>query len=451
MSIKEQQETLEERWEKRKDDINELIQTRSSEIKWDKLDNAAHLFPVIAEEGMSNVFRVSAVLDEEINQELLQKALDIVLPKFSVFNSRLRQGMFWFYFEENGKPSPQVVEENTYPCQYIEQTQNRNYMFRVTYFKNRINLEIFHVLTDGKGGFNFLKELVYQYLRLAHKELSDQYPDELSSETSLNTEDSFLKNFRKTHFKRSYKGGRAYNLKGNIFPTGKMGVIHGYMPLQAVKAEAIKYDTTLNEYLVSVFIWSIYQEYLNGMPSRKPISISIPVDLRSHFNSVTTKNFFVMVTATFHPKRENQPFEDVVSEVKSTLRRQITKENLEHVFSHNATGEKVMILRTIPLVLKNPGIRGFYLMAAKANSATITNVGKLTVRPEYEPYIKNMYLMLSRSVAQNVKMALSSYQDTLTATITSVLKDTKLQRAFFKYLTEQGIPVQIESNGVFYE
>ena len=39
-------------------------------------------------------------------------------------------------------------------------------MFRVSYYKNRINLEVFHVLTDGMGGINFLRELTYQYLRL---------------------------------------------------------------------------------------------------------------------------------------------------------------------------------------------------------------------------------------------------------------------------------------------
>ena len=47
-------------------------------------------------------------------------ALDMVLPKFSVYNCRLRQGMFWYYFEENGKKSPTVHEEHTYPCRYID-------------------------------------------------------------------------------------------------------------------------------------------------------------------------------------------------------------------------------------------------------------------------------------------------------------------------------------------
>lgn len=423
----------------------------SREIKWGKLDNTAHLFPVIAGEGMSNVYRVAVILKEDIKQELLQEALDIVLPKFSVFNCRLRQGMFWYYFEENGKKSPRVELENTYPCQYIEDNRNRSYLFRVTYFKKRINLEVFHALTDGTGALNFLKELAYQYLRLAHRELSEKYSDKLSSKTSLNTEDSFLQNYKKSRFQKSYKSEKAYLLKGSLFPKGKMGVVHGHMPVDAVKKAAKQYGATINEFLVAVFIWSIYQEYLKGMPSKKPITTSIPVNLRPYFNSVTTKNFFVMVTASFHPKAENQPFDDVIGEVKESLREQITKEHLEEIFSYNVTGERTMILRTIPLVFKKIGLRSIYSMTARANTATVTNLGDITVVPEYEDYIDHFSVILSRSKGQNTKLCLCSYRGMLTATISSVIKDTKLQKAFYRCLVGMGISVKIESNGVYYE
>ena len=77
----------------------------TKDIRWDRLDNTAHLFPVIAGESMSNVYRISVTLTELVQPELLQQALDIVLPKFDGFNLRLRQGVFWYYFEENGKPA----------------------------------------------------------------------------------------------------------------------------------------------------------------------------------------------------------------------------------------------------------------------------------------------------------------------------------------------------------
>ena len=167
--------------EKKEKKISELVR----EVRWDKLDNTAHLFPVIAGESMTNVYRISVTLKELIQPELLQQALDIVLPKFDGFNLRLRRGIFWYYFEENGKQAPTVKEEAKFPCRFIKQNKNRSYMFRVTYYKYRINLEIFHVLTDGMGGINFLSELTYQYLRLAHPQLREQVGDSLSSRTSL--------------------------------------------------------------------------------------------------------------------------------------------------------------------------------------------------------------------------------------------------------------------------
>ena len=95
---------------------NAVYSVFDRDIRWEKLDNTAHLFPVIASEQMSNVFRVGVTLNELVVPALLQKALDIVLPKFDDFNLRLRYGFFWHYFEENGKEAPRIEEEKSFPC-----------------------------------------------------------------------------------------------------------------------------------------------------------------------------------------------------------------------------------------------------------------------------------------------------------------------------------------------
>ena len=55
------------------------------QVRWDKLDNTAHLFPSIAGESMTNVYRISVTLKEEVQVEFLQQALDMILPKFDGF------------------------------------------------------------------------------------------------------------------------------------------------------------------------------------------------------------------------------------------------------------------------------------------------------------------------------------------------------------------------------
>ena len=110
-----------------------------------------------------------------------------------------------------------------------------------------------------------------------------------------------------------------------------------------------------------------------------------------------------------------------------------------------------MILRAVPLWLKKPAMRYVYRSAAKANTTTVSNLGVVHTRPEYDPYIEQFYSCLSRSLGQNMKGCVCSYKDTLVFTISSVYRDTEVQRAFFCFLADDGIPVRIESNGVYYE
>lgn len=417
----------------------------SQEIRWDKLDNTANLFPVIAGESMSNVYRISVTLTELVDPDLLQEALDIVLPKFDGFNLRLQKGIFWYYFEENGNPAPKVKEENTYPCRFIEQNKNKHYLFRVTYFKYRINLEVFHVLTDGMGGINFLKELTYQYLRLCHPEIREKVGDDLNCGTSLNREDSFIKNYRKSS-SRPYQTQKAYLVKGEKLLPGEFGVMHGYMKIPALKEVCHRYGVSINEYLVGVFVYSVYQECLKGMPSDKPIRVAVPVNLRPYFASNTTKNFFVMVSAEFHPTKEDYTFEEILQTVHESLRAQINKENLEKLFSYNVSNEKVWIARIAPLFLKNLAMKIVYTQSALANTTTITNIGNIGVEDVYKPYIEMFHAFLAMSKGQHIKGTICSYDDTLVFTFSYDLQDTGIQKVFFRKIAADGIEVQLDSN-----
>jgi len=426
------------------------LASTNREIRWDKLDNTAHLFPVIAGESMSNVYRISITLTELIVPELLQQALDIVLPKFDGFNLRLRQGVFWYYFEENGKPAPKVKEENTFPCRFIHQNRNNSYMFRVTYYKYRINLEVFHVLTDGMGGINFLKELTYQYLRLLHPELKGENGDALNSSTSLNREDSFLKNYRRSS-EKGYQTKKAYLVKGERLNPGEFGMMHGYMQVPELKEVCHRYGVSINEYLVSVFVWSVYKECMHGMPSDKPVRVAVPVNLRPYFNSITTKNFFVMVSAEFCPIKEEYTFEEVLHEVRNSLKQQINKENLERLFSYNVSNEKALFARAVPLFMKNIAMRLVYTQSALANTTTITNIGNITVDDMYKPYIELFHSCLAMSKGQHIKGNICSYGSTLVFTFSYDIVDSSIQRCFFRKIAADGINVEIESNGVNYE
>ncbi len=423
---------------------------KNNSLKWDKLDNTAQLFPVIAREGMSNVYRVSVLLKEEIDGETLQTALEKVLPHFDIFTMTLKSGLFWHYFEENESELPKIKEENDYPCMFINPHANNNYHFRMSYYKNRINLEVFHALTDGNGAINFLKEITYQYIRLKHPEITGKVRNSLSSETSLNAEDSYINNYKKKE-KKTYKTKRSVILKGEKLTANQLAVTHGMMSIQEIKATAKSYGVTINQYLVGVYTWAIYKSYLKGLPSKHPVVTAVPVNLRPYFESETNKNFFVVVSAIFEPTKSEYTFEEVLSIVAESLREQVTKENLEKLFSYNVSNEMNYLLRAVPLFLKNIAIRQVYNASAKANTTTVTNLGIIKTSDPYSEYIERFHAILAMSKGQNMKMTVISYEDTLTLTFSASVIVENIQKIFFRKLTEDGIGVTIETNGVYYE
>ena len=419
-------------------------------IKWEKLDNTANIFPVIAGESMTNTYRISVVLKDEIDPVKLQETLSIVLPKFPGFNLRLRTGVFWYYFEENGKKAPKVKEESEYPCRFIHANRNNSYMFSVTYYKNRINLEAFHALADGMGGIGFLREITYQYIRLLNPDLRKKLGDELSEDTSLDRDDSFVRNYKKANASQ-YKSKKAYLIKGEKLPYGGFGTICGFLSVsQLKKISKEKYHTSINNYLIACFIYAIYQANPGKITKKHPVRIAVPVNLRPYFLSNTTKNFFAMISAEFYPEKNEYSFEDIMEITKNSIESQKTKENLEAIFSYNVSNSEILAARAVPLPIKNLAMLYVYNRAAMANTTTITNIGNVKVLPEYEDYIENFYSFLPFSKGQNLKATISSYKDSLVLGFSTRFIDTTVPKLAFRQMTQDGADLSIETNGEFY-
>ena len=131
--------------------------------QWRKLDNAALAFPAVTGKNDTRVFRFYCELKEEIKEENLQEALERTLEKYPLFRAVLRKGLFWFYLERRDIPAVAKKEAGA-PCSGLYIPDKKTLLFRVSYYKNRINFEVFHALTDGTGAMHFLMELVKNYL-----------------------------------------------------------------------------------------------------------------------------------------------------------------------------------------------------------------------------------------------------------------------------------------------
>lgn len=422
----------------------------NNETKWHKLDNTANVFPVISSKTYSGVYRVAVRLKQDINEELLQEALIKTLPWFSSFDVKLKRGAFWHYFEAN-KKQPHVEREQTYPCAFIDPNTNNQFLFKVTYFGKRINLEVFHVITDGTGALSFLRSLTYNYIKLAHCEtLTENALNLPVVDVVSDVEDSYHKNYRKLSFPR-YKTKKAYKLKGDKLPVFTMSVIHGFIKIAPLLELCKQKNATLTQYISTLIIWCIYKEYMNEQPNRKPIQVNIPVNLRRFFNSTTEMNFFSYINVGITILKSEYTFDEMLDIISGQFKDQLTKENMSHTISDNVSTAKNIFVRFSPLFVKDLGVKIAYVSSSKANTAVLSNLGRIEVHDEFKEYIDSFEALISVSKAEPIKCSLCSFEEKLVFTFTSILRDPYLQRAFFRHLSNEGIDVMIESNGVYNE
>lgn len=413
---------------------------------WRRLDNSAKIFPIASSKKYSSVFRLSAVLKEKINPKILKTAVKMVLENLPSFKVKLKKGLFWYYFEENNKDI-RIEKEKNYPCKYIDSNTNNDYLFKVTYYENKINVDIFHSLTDGNSGVIFLKEIVYTYIELAHPE---DFNTRLRIERKLsnNTEDDYLKNYDKES--KPAKGGKkAYILKGRKLPFAAIGVIHVNINIEELKKRAKEKDVTVTQYLTAVIIHAIYNTNYKKYDGKKPIKICIPVDLRKYFKSETINNFFSYITLQANmQERALQNFDGILEFVKKGFKEKLTKEEISKTMSANVKLGNNFFIKTIPLFLKLIIVKLSYIEIRKYTTTTFSNIGRIGIIGEYQKYIDKFLMLIAPESVEKIKCSSCSFDNNLVFTFTSTLQGTEIEQEFCQKLKEEGIGITIEGNGV---
>lgn len=446
--------------------------------KWRKLDNTAKLFAAVAGEDVSNVFRLSVMLREEIRPEILQEALTAVLPEFEHFRVKMRKGFFWSYFESNNR-EPLIEKEDSYPCKFIDPHASQRFPFRVSYYKKRINLEVFHGLTDGLGALYFLRGLTERYLdilkerktqadteeeqlqagagepgdgkaskaREGTEAASAKRSDEPGAVETAPGEDGYLKYYKKRPHRR-YETKAAIQIKGQCLPLDWQSVLHGSIELGALKALCKKEGVSITKYLTAVLLWSIIQVYTDGKTLRRPAAVNLPINLRSFFHSETMANFFAVTNIAWPEGRAPERFEEVLLEVSRQMDEQIVKDKLEETISYNVSNEKKWYIRLVPLLVKNIAMNLIFLRSSRAYTVTLSNLGPMDMRPDLREAVKEFQALIGVSNRQRLKCCVIAYGGRIDISFNSAMTDTKLQDYFFRFLEERGAAAELESNGV---
>ncbi|MCR5272859.1 MAG: hypothetical protein K6E13_07745 [Lachnospiraceae bacterium] len=404
---------------------------------WYKVDNVAKVFLATYNRRDTRSFRVSCTLNEKIDPEALQLALDMTVKERSQFEVKIHKGLFWHYLEVTDK-RPMIELESDRPCPTLYGPEVEGQLhYKVTYWNNRINLDMFHALTDGNGGMEFLNIIVQNYLKQKHPgELEHISMHSGASQNSLN-EDSFKK-FYDRKAKNDPKLPKGYKVHGLKLGYDQLQFFEVHMPAKSVLELAKKDGVSLTSYLGARLMMALYAD-MPALQRKKPITISMPVNLRNYYPSQTIRNFFNSVYVS-HVFDGTEEFKELAKEFDEKLKEELTPERIALKMNSYEKLEDLFFIRMVPLFIKNPVVAAFSKRESKSVSAIISNLGRIQVPDEILPYIEGYTNYCS---SRDLFITVSSFKDELVFGVTSPYRNTNVLRSFVKGFSDSGIDVTL--------
>lgn len=427
-----------------------MKKTEAKTLSWVKLDNAAKIYPAVRRKNWSNVFRQSATLTEEIDKAALSSALAIVVKRFPTIAARLRKGAFWYYLQEIDTP-PEIIDEYSYPLTFMSKKEMRKCAFRVIVYKNRIAVEFFHSLTDGTGALVFLKNLIAEYLEQKYAisvPFEDGIVDRRVNPREEELEDCFLKVAGDAPLSR--KDTDAWHMSGEPESGGYLNLTCFKLPVSQVLDKAHEYNTTLTVFLSAVMMKALESLQYEKTPSRKkqkPVKLLIPVNLRNLYLGDTLRNFAMFTIPEIDPRQGEYTIDEIVKVIYHKMGAEVTPKHMSRVIAANVKDEKNILLRIVPLPIKNVVMKAVFDSVGERKSClNLSNLGLVKLPDVMKQYVTRMDFILGVQAAAPYNCGVLSYGDTVYVNFIRNIRQPDLERHFYKVLKELGIEAVLQSN-----
>lgn len=427
-----------------------MKQKNSKIPNWLKLDNAATIYPSTLSKKFAAMFRMTITLNEKIDKKVLSFALKKVIKRFPTFRYELKQGFFWCYFKHIDR-IPEIQDDFQNPMLRMNFKTNKGFMFRIRCFEKRIAIEYFHALTDGTGAITFLLTLIGEYLKIKYN-INIKYNklvlDVNDKAKKYEYDDSFKKYAR--NIGTLERETPAYHYKGVNEESHILNIITGIIPINKLKEESKKYNSTITQFIASIMILSI-QEMQKKEKSKsnknKPIKISIPINLRNIYNSNTMRNFSSYINVGIESKYGDYSFEEIINVVKNQMGLNLSEKRINSKITANVKLSKSYFIRLIPLFIKKHILSlAESLMGDRYCSTTLSNMGKINVPNEMLNYINEIGVVIGKSRNKPGSCACIGYGKNLYINFSRKIKEAEFERLFFTNLIKFNIPVELESN-----
>lgn len=405
------------------------------------MDCSAVVYPYFARKTINHSFTMEADLDREIDPKLLREVAQSMCERFPTMFVRLHRDAFGYKLEHVHDVTPFVMPRAS-TINLVYDLKNNENLIRISYLKNRLSVECFHSVTDGSGAITLLKSILAEYYR----RLGEDIPNEcgiLSPEdkpTARETEDSFRANVRKEFGFAGRSGKRTFQL----YPEGPFEPWHYTeltMKLADLKPVVKESGATIGEYLAAMFLYAHYS-MRQQTKSTRPVTLSVPINLRSIFGSETLRNFSLYFL-TGVPEGE-VTFEKILEQVKKDFKAGTDKDTLQKMININVSQQETALFRGLPRGAKKLALRiGSALYGECLFTTNLSNLGLFKVPDALDKHLLAFRAILGpvpvNALHATAYCAKGVFGMTFTSHIQSRIIETEMQKMF----ADLGVPATL--------
>lgn len=410
------------------------------------LDCSATIYPYIGTKDVNQSFHMEADIDSEVDVARLKAAVQKMCARMPTMFVCLQENALGYKLrrlhdtQSLVHPYPAVMHE-PFPIRDGEP------MIRIFYRENRIAVEVFHVVSDGSGVITLLKSILAEYYRSMGEEIpcTDGVLSPLEAPKESEMEDSFRANFEKGHKPVSRSGKRAfqYHLNGPFAPWHQTELT---MPVSAVKAAAKAHGATLTEFLSTLYLMSFHASEA-GKKAKKPIALSIPVNLRGLFRSESLRNFSLYFIASAAEGEQNPTFERILENVKKQFKEGTDKKTLHDTICTNATQATMPAFTYMPRALKRIILKtGAKLYGECMFTSVLSNLGVVRMPAELQRHVRMFRAVLGRTPVNRIKTTAYCYGDVFGIMFSSILQSREIEEIMKRLLLSYNIPVTMRAH-----
>ena len=354
-------------------------------------------------------------MTEPVDPELLKEALKITLLRFPQMGLGLKRGEKQYQYRLLDKPPVVLPFEDISPY-YIGSDDTNGYLFCCGYKENTIYLEYQHCTSDGRGFNEFIKCVLFYYLKLRGYAIEND-----GSIRTLETDFQPAEN--EDGFVKLQKAEQSDENHIDDVPAFHLPEYDGHedddeltteitMPFSQVRRFVKQNDISPLTFLMTAICHAIYRTYYVGTDHDEAIVAEVPMDLRTYIKSPTVRFFVALLDLPFYYEYFQLPFVEACQKLSAFFDTQRALphaafwalKNSNRVYTgHNAD---------MPIDEKEKMMREQARAYIRRDSFILTNIGPFNIPISMERHIAD-YGAILPCAHQPFGILVSSYRDTL--------------------------------------